>query len=236
MRTILMAAALAALSMAGPATAADKFKITLRGVVTSGIDVFGTLGLGDSADLTGRRVTETYFIDGSAPGAGSFPDSNRSYLEGYGVIRGQFTVAGHTFDLGDNTYSTLAEYYYPGSLEMLDLQTEGYQCEALCTLTWMSAEADNGFVIGSFLHSADWHDLPDTDLSAAAFRDGAFGYQVNPYFEGEETGYVAGYYDWNRATISLSVPEPGAWALMILGFGGAGAMLRRRRTRGAALA
>lgn len=27
-----------------------------------------------------------------------------------------------------------------------------------------------------------------------------------------------------------SVPEPGAWALMIMGFGGAGYMLRRRRT------
>ncbi|MBS0334045.1 MAG: PEPxxWA-CTERM sorting domain-containing protein [Proteobacteria bacterium] len=28
---------------------------------------------------------------------------------------------------------------------------------------------------------------------------------------------------------NIAVPEPGAWALMILGFGGAGAMLRRRR-------
>ncbi|WP_414694730.1 PEPxxWA-CTERM sorting domain-containing protein, partial [Phenylobacterium sp.] len=26
------------------------------------------------------------------------------------------------------------------------------------------------------------------------------------------------------------VPEPSTWALMILGFGGAGAMLRRRKT------
>jgi hypothetical protein len=25
------------------------------------------------------------------------------------------------------------------------------------------------------------------------------------------------------------IPEPGTWALMILGFGGSGAMLRRRR-------
>lgn len=30
--------------------------------------------------------------------------------------------------------------------------------------------------------------------------------------------------------IDTPVPEPGTWALMILGFGGAGAMLRRRRT------
>ena len=30
--------------------------------------------------------------------------------------------------------------------------------------------------------------------------------------------------------VSLAVPEPATWALMIMGFGGAGAMLRRRRT------
>lgn len=33
------------------------------------------------------------------------------------------------------------------------------------------------------------------------------------------------------APISAAVPEPGAWALMIAGFGGAGAMIRRRRVR-----
>lgn len=32
----------------------------------------------------------------------------------------------------------------------------------------------------------------------------------------------------------IGVPEPAAWALMIVGFGGAGAMLRRRRTLAAA--
>lgn len=43
-------------------------------------------------------------------------------------------------------------------------------------------------------------------------------------------------YEVNHLTISYqvnnaAVPEPGAWALMILGFGGAGAALRRRRNR-----
>jgi hypothetical protein len=33
-----------------------------------------------------------------------------------------------------------------------------------------------------------------------------------------------------------AVPEPGTWALMILGFGGTGALLRRRRQLGQALA
>ena len=31
------------------------------------------------------------------------------------------------------------------------------------------------------------------------------------------------------SALAASVPEPGAWALMILGFGGAGAVIRRRR-------
>jgi hypothetical protein len=36
--------------------------------------------------------------------------------------------------------------------------------------------------------------------------------------------------------VSDAIPEPGAWALMILGFGGAGAMLRRHRRGGFAAA
>jgi hypothetical protein len=32
-------------------------------------------------------------------------------------------------------------------------------------------------------------------------------------------------------TLISAIPEPGAWALMMLGFGGAGALLRRRRDR-----
>jgi hypothetical protein len=38
----------------------------------------------------------------------------------------------------------------------------------------------------------------------------------------------------SSATFDIAVPEPASWALMIVGFGGAGAALRRRRTLAAA--
>lgn len=37
-------------------------------------------------------------------------------------------------------------------------------------------------------------------------------------------------------SLAGGVPEPTTWALMIVGFGGAGALLRRRRRAGAAVA
>jgi choice-of-anchor C domain-containing protein len=39
----------------------------------------------------------------------------------------------------------------------------------------------------------------------------------------------------DNVSISGPIPEPATWALMILGFGGVGAMIRRRRTAGVAL-
>ena len=40
----------------------------------------------------------------------------------------------------------------------------------------------------------------------------------------DETAFI------DNVSASVAVPEPAAWALMIIGFGAAGAMLRRRRT------
>ena len=48
----------------------------------------------------------------------------------------------------------------------------------------------------------------------------------------DTSGGVSGKYTgWGLdvTPVSAAVPEPGAWALMILGFGAAGAMLRQRR-------
>jgi hypothetical protein len=77
------------------------------------------------------------------------------------------------------------------------------------------------------------------DVTAAfnALGDGTFyldfGRHIPQYFTG------AGYFVMDSVSLSVgdavvppggAVPEPSAWALMIAGFGGAGAMLRRRRT------
>lgn len=79
------------------------------------------------------------------------------------------------------------------------------------------------------------------DVTAAfnALDDGTFhldfGRHIPQYFTG------AGYFVMDSVSLQVGdalvtggVPEPGAWALMLLGFGGAGAMIRSRRRLAAA--
>lgn len=80
------------------------------------------------------------------------------------------------------------------------------------------------------------------DVTAAfnALADGTFhldfGRHIPQYFTG------AGYFVMDGVSLQVgdavvpptAVPEPGAWALMLLGFGGAGAMIRGRRRLAAA--
>lgn len=78
----------------------------------------------------------------------------------------------------------------------------------------------------------------DVTTAFNALSDGAFyldfGRHIPQYFTG------AGYFVMDSVSLSVgdailppnpsAAPEPSAWALMILGFGGAGAVVRRRRT------
>ena len=41
-------------------------------------------------------------------------------------------------------------------------------------------------------------------------------------------------FESDNHTVGFAVPEPASWALMILGFGGVGAMMRRRTVRAVA--
>jgi hypothetical protein len=78
--------------------------------------------------------------------------------------------------------------------------------------------------------SAPWghsltFDITGTNLSvktANAYNGHPINFAVDALGAGSSTGTVAG-------GLSASVPEPAAWALMIVGFGGIGAALRVRR-------
>jgi hypothetical protein len=58
------------------------------------------------------------------------------------------------------------------------------------------------------------------------------GFGTYKYYDFYETTALGGK---NFLITSLAVPEPSTWAMMLAGFGGLGAMLRRRRAAGRAL-
>lgn len=63
-----------------------------------------------------------------------------------------------------------------------------------------------------------------------AFIQGDFALQFVPFQDGIEQPYELTYLNYYGGSVSFAyVPEPAAWALMITGFGLAGAALRRRR-------
>jgi hypothetical protein len=56
-------------------------------------------------------------------------------------------------------------------------------------------------------------------------------------FSSGSAGDTVRYLVGGEATLETSVPEPATWAMLLVGIGGLGAMLRRARRRdGAALA
>lgn len=71
-------------------------------------------------------------------------------------------------------------------------------------------------------------------VNGGTFNDGFFGTDRNCTFFGQcnaaqEGLTVAATFDWDNDPVFAPAPEPATWALMISGFGLAGASLRRRR-------
>lgn len=112
------------------------------------------------------------------------------------------------------------------------------------TFQWPSAGTTAGTISSSF--TSDTNDLNFTSvtLNGMDFEFMRGGDGRNEFQEirlatmaglqtlvvkGVTPGAAATYAGTLTFTPNAAIPEPGAWALMIVGFGGAGALLRRRR-------
>lgn len=157
-----------------------------------------------ATSLTGQQTTSSF---GRTDGY-TFPDgSNWGGGEPFAAIGLAHAIMSFTFD--DPVSAVLAEFIWARS------ETSVFSFRAF--------DAD-----GDLLESVSFTGLDP------AHPKGFYGIQRagNDIARFEVQGYYYGVRNFSTlvAPPSAAVPEPAAWALMIAGFGGAGAMLRRRRS------
>ncbi len=197
--------------------------------------------------LTSGTITD--FFDGSdvAPGAaftavfswdeadGAFDDSPGSYSNYDGLLKATVTVgtSSYTFQSPHGLISQLdgAEGENSGFGHYIDgLQAPGFAGN-------VGFGANGG---ADLVSSWDWRTPAIYDLTGAS-TTGSFVLQAYQVLNGNF--FEVGFAGASLRPLSLAVaregevsaaPEPGAWALMIVGFGLAGTGLRRRRTATAA--
>lgn len=237
------AGAIAALSLSFTATqaAAVVYVATYEGVIAAGNDVYGEFGI--VGDLKDERFTLTYRVDTGTPGAVLNPIvSYANSLEGYNAaspVQGVMTINGISRAFGVY-YGSETRYDY--SLEPVcpSCSTEAgvrhYAYDLVNTFTgpiYYSYFA--GGSITSYGYTGQYAGLAHTP--PPSFTD------ATAYFFGDFSMVESLYnYDTNVRTDSIDVntslkiesvtvtvvPEPASWALVITGFGLAGASLRRR--------
>ena len=247
MRRNLLTLATALALLAGPA-AAEVYTWTFRGVVGLGEDetgVFGTPG----ADLTGRRWKAVVTTDTSAPDAEIIFGPNYSQITGSvpSPVVATFTLGGVTRVFGTGNPDPEGGYYggqgqIEGPIKVYGLDADEYFTFEVRNGTGLytpeiSYYRDDWIELGGvglgqdFLPGPDFRALPSLTAADGAILFGYVSFFSNVY---DRTRDVALHHESASASLRVlsvtagAVPEPQAWALMILGFGAAGAMLRRR--------
>ena len=95
------------------------------------------------------------------------------------------------------------------------------------TLTSRTYYNSNNSIFGTSSLISTLNGVPGSGFAETQFTPSLV---AGPYSVTERYTIVASSSGQSNAGISIAVvPEPGTWALMIMGFGGAGAMLRSRR-------
>ena len=240
------AAALAlslALALAGPASA-TLVQIVYTGTVTEGFDYSGVLGTANT-DLTGAAFRSVFIFDTSLGQSTSSPqyESLRGGTD-YGVAS---PLVSSTFQIGSAIVSTRGDV-----AATLYAQHDGDESDVELLPSDQFADAKHSTSPGAAIYETEENGAEIQNATSALPNnyDIPFSYQVAP---GDVTFGEFLYYRYALATQTEAyayahlavdtltigpltdgggpVPEPASWALMILGFGGVGAMLRRRSER-----
>jgi hypothetical protein len=232
------ALALSAMFALPPSAAAASWTTTDTGVVTAGSDTLGSFGRGGGgccgAELTGLAFTAVVVTDSSTSGATIVPGPDGLAVSGAGAanpVSAALTINGHTLVLGGSS----------GSQQLSDngaLQGAAHSASNFEESIFFLPFGEDG-ELGKFGYTL----VEGLTLQASGLGDGDFNslppgmVGVGFLFQSLDTynGFVgsgtSGGADLLISSVEMTVqevPEPGTWALMILGFGAAGAALRRR--------
>jgi PEP-CTERM motif len=222
----VIAAGLAAAAIGAQAQAAT-IDVTFSGVAVQtaleieyptiwGVDAYGQNIIGDpyTATFTYDTSAGTTTLIGS-PASGEY-DNAQAVTAGFG-----------TFTIGDHTYTVQNGYHGEEFQSTYDRSTGGILME-LCSIG--SCYAGDYFELGTTM-------LIDPSLNASLTltTDQIVGGIGNVVLSGPNGGELYGDYSVDSVTIA-AVPEPATWAMMIIGFGGAGAAMRRLRAKRSASA
>ena len=220
----------ASLSLAMPASA-TVYNLTYQGVVTSALDTTGEFGPG--ANLIGQAFTALVTYDDAKLGAtytgGSYYDDYRGdgsanpvtaiimlngYTRTFGATSGYDNRVDRTLQPGCTLDCTDADFQQHAE----DRYTIGH----LATLNYINL---GGFssdgTISGLAHTAPSFTNPPVDLYAYV----SIHEQDIFTLDSRHSSAVNVRID----SVSGGVPEPATWAMMLTGFGGMGALLRRRR-------
>lgn len=232
------ALALAASLLAGPASATI-YNLVYTGVVVAADDP--TAEFGAAASLVGKAFTANVTYDDAKVGALNTGGVYYDTYYGYGasnpvtasvLLNGVTRTFGATYGQDSRTDRTLQPncMFSCTDSDFQQNAEDRYNQGIFSILNYINLGgfSHDGSLSG-IAHTAPSFTNPPIDLYAYLSLNTqnaiTLEHTVDSYVQVNISSVTGGV----RAPVNNGVPEPGAWTLMLMGFGGLGALLRRRR-------